>query len=324
MKVKSAILTVLCAVALIGLSPISAEAQGRGGRGGGPGGGGQGGPGGGGRGGPGGGRGGQGGQGGGDITMSLLRVEAVQEELEISSEQKAALVKLAQSSRPERPDANFREMSEEDRTAFFEKMRAKQKEQAEAMKDELMIVLSVDQNERLKEIALQLRGVAALADPEVASELSITSTQKTELKEMQETIRDEMREKMREMFTGGGGDRENMREKFQEVREEMEAKVLGVLNSDQKSKFEGMKGEPFEMPEGAGGFGRGGGGRSGGGGGFGGGGGRPGGGGFGGPGGGRGGRGGDGGGGRGGRGGGRGGDRDGDRDGGGRSRPEIE
>ena len=66
---------------------------------------------------------------------------------------------------------------------------------------------------------------------------------------------EKMREGMRELFTSGGG-REGMREKIEKMRKDMEGDVLGVLTSDQKKKFEEMKGEKFEMPEGA--FGRGG------------------------------------------------------------------
>ena len=235
-------------------------AQGRpqgggGGRGGAPGGGFQGR--GGGPGGPGG-FGGFGGRpGGGDITLGLLRVEAVQTELEVSPEQKEALEKLAEQARGERPDFGAtRDMSEADRTAFFEKMRKEGEERTAKMKAQLEEVLLPQQLTRLDEIALQVRGVQALEDPEVAAKLNVTDAQKTKLTEVREGQMEKMRERMREMFQGGGGQGGFDREAFAKVREEMEKEILTVLDADQQKKFEEMKGEKFEMPEGA--FGRGG------------------------------------------------------------------
>ena len=196
-----------------------------------------------------------GGRGGGDMTMTLLRVEAIRTELEISPDQEEALTKMQEQGRPERPDADFRNMSEEERTEFFTKMRKQAEERNTKMKEQLEEVLFPEQLERLQEINIQLQGIAALRNPEVAKELKITDAQKKELEEVQAGMMEKMREGMRELFTGGGG-REGMREKIQKMRDDMEGDVLDVLTSDQKKKFEEMKGEKFEMPEGA--FGRGG------------------------------------------------------------------
>ena len=304
MKLSSKV-TGLLSVALLAfmVTPAMAQGRGQGGQGG------RGGAGGGGFGGRGGGGGSMfGGRGGGDMTMTLLRVEAIRTELEISPDQEEALTKMQEQGRPERPDADFRNMSEEERTEFFTKMRKQAEERNTKMKEQLEEVLFPEQLERLQEINIQLQGIAALRNPEVAKELKITDAQKKELEEVQAGMMEKMREGMRELFTGGGG-REGMREKIQKMRDDMEGDVLDVLTSDQKKKFEEMKGEKFEMPEGA--FGRGGrgGGEQGGRGGFGGRGGGD-----------QGGRGGRGGGERGGRGGGE----RGGRGGGERQRPEIE
>ena len=236
-----------------------------------------------------------GGRGGGDMTMTLLRVEAIRTELEISPDQEEALTKMQEQGRTERPNADFRNMSEEERTEFFDKMRKEAAERNTKMKEQLEEVLFPEQLERLQEINIQLQGIAALRNADVAKELKITDAQKKELEEVQAGLMEKMREGMRELFTSGGG-REGMREKIEKMREDMEGDVLGVLTSDQKKKFEEMKGEKFEMPEGA--FGRGG---------------QGGGGGFGGRGGGQ----------QGGRGG-RGGGEQGGRGGGERQRPEVE
>ena len=306
--------TGLLSVALLTFMVTPALAQGRGqgqgGRGGAGGGGGFG--------GRGGGGGGSmfGGRGGGDMTMSLLRIEAVRTELEISPDQEEALTKMQEQGRPERPDGDFRNMSEEERTEFFTKMRKQAEERNTKMKEQLEEVLFPEQLERLQEINIQLQGIAALQNAEVAKELKITEAQKKELEEVRAGLMEKMREGMRELFSSGS--REGIREKMEKMRDDMEGDVLAVLTSDQKKKFEEMKGEKFEMPEGSrgqggrGGFGGRGGGEQGGRGGRGGG-----------EQGGRGGRGGGEQGGRGGRGGGEQGGRGG-RGGGERQRPEIE
>jgi len=197
---------------------------------------------------------------GGDPALMLLRNEEVQLELQLSPQQKEALEKMAQQSRPERPEgSDFREMDEDQRREFFEKMRAEQEERVTEMKQQLEEVLLPNQTQRLNQIALQVRGVQALSDPEVAKKLNVTEEQTKELEQVRESLRTEMQEKMRSLFSNrdrdSGGD---MREELGKMREEMEGKILAVLTPAQQKQFEEMKGEPFELPAGAMGFGRGG------------------------------------------------------------------
>ena len=264
MKVNHS-MTSLIAAGLMVLFATNVEAQRPGGgQGGGGFRGGQGQQGGGFRGGPGGSFGFRGGAGGGGSSMGLLRIEAVQTELEISPAQKEALDKLAEQGRGERPDfGNFREMSEEERREAFEKMRTQAEERAKEMMGQLEEVLLPQQLERLQQISLQIRGVQALEDPEVAKKLGITEEQKTKLAEARQAQGEKMREKMREMFQGGGGPQGDLRESMMKMREEMEKDILSVLTTSQQEKFEEMKGEKFEMPQmmgrgGRGGFGQGG------------------------------------------------------------------
>lgn len=215
-----------------------------------------------------GGRPGGGAMGGGDPTFNLLRTKEVREELEISTEQEAALGKLGEQLRPSRPEGvDFGSMSDEDRTKFFEKMRSEAEAKMAETKEKLEEVLLPDQIERLGEIVLQARGVQALSDSEVATELKITDAQKKQLEEVRDSLREEMQTKMREMFGNRDGNRDgamNMRDEFTKMRTEMDEKILAVLTSDQKAEFEKMKGEAFKIPEGAAGFGGGGGGDRGG------------------------------------------------------------
>ncbi len=171
---------------------------------------------------------------GGDPTMGLLRIEEVKTELQISPDQDEALTKLSEQARGERPQGiNFQDMSDEERTAFFEKMRKEQEERNKAMKEQLEEVLLPEQIERLEQIGLQVRGVQALGDDEVAAKLKITDAQKKQLAEVREKLQGEMRAKMQELFSSGN--REGMREAFAKVQEGMEKEVLGVLSGDQQT-----------------------------------------------------------------------------------------
>ncbi|WP_345325098.1 hypothetical protein [Novipirellula rosea] len=202
----------------------------------------------GGRGGPGGG--GPGGAGGGDPTFGLLMIEKVREEIELMPDQVEALKKVREDGgeRGQRPDFDFREASEEERAEFFKKMQEERKERSAKLREQLEEVLLPGQLSRLKEISIQVQGVAALGNEDVQKELKITDAQKKELEEAREKIQTEMREKMRELMASG--DRDKMREAFGKVREDVETQVLAVLTADQKAAFEKMKGEKFEMPEG--------------------------------------------------------------------------
>ncbi len=232
MKIRKLAATLVAAAVLTLLAGNgSAQENGGGGRGGRPGG----------FGGPGG--------GGGDPAIALLGNEKIREEIDLMPDQVEALKKIRDEvgARGERPDFDFRNATEEERTAFFEKMQAAQKERAKKMREQLEEVLLPEQLTRLQELSIQIRGVGALQDEEVQKELGITDEQKKKFETTRETIQTEMREKMRELMASG--DREKMREAFGNVRTEMEAKVMEVLTSDQKKKFEEMKGEAFEMPE---------------------------------------------------------------------------
>ncbi len=235
-------------LALVAVLAAGVMAQDTGGRRGGPGGG---------PGGPGGGRPGGGGfGGGGDPIIGLLMSEEVREEIELMPDQEEALTKLRESaSSGFDRSVDIRSMSEEDRAKFFAEAQEKRKKMETEMREKLEEVLLPEQLERLEQISIQVRGAGALADPELAAKLKVTEDQKTKMEE----VRTKSGERMREVFSSGGGDREKMREAFAKMRKEIDDEVLAVLSADQRKEFEEMKGKPFELPEGGlggrGGFG---------------------------------------------------------------------
>jgi hypothetical protein len=198
---------------------------------------------------------------GGSPLVGLLRVDAVRRELKVTEDQQELINILNDELRESRPEitGNFREMSEAERAEFREKMEKWSAEQTAQAKETLKTILDEGQYARLEQIQLQTRGVNALVDDEVAQALKLTPDQIAKLKETQEQNGETMRTAMREAFQGGrdGADREAVREKMEAVRKESEAKMLAHLTAEQQTQFTAMKGEPFEMPRDAFGFGAG-------------------------------------------------------------------
>ncbi len=187
----------------------------------------------------------------------LLRSEKVQKELELVDDQKAKLKEVAdkyiaklREAMPRRQEGE--ELSREQREARFAEMRKKMEAMAEENKKAIEEVLLPHQIERLKQIALQLRGTQALNDKDVQEALGLTGDQKEKIKQVGE----EMAKKRGELFGGGGG--QGMREKFEALRKETDQKLMEVLTAEQKEKFEKLKGSKFEVDfrELMGGFGK--------------------------------------------------------------------
>ncbi len=173
------------------------------------------------------------GRGGG--SLGLLSQESVQKELQISDEQKQ---KVADYMAKQRESfSGLQDLSREERQAEFAKMQ-------KASEEELGKILDAKQLARLKQIALQQRGVQALSDPQVANALTLTDDQKAKVA----TIQQELREQMGEVFQAGGadGDREEARKKIEAAQAGANEKLQAVLTADQQTKWKELNGEPFK------------------------------------------------------------------------------
>lgn len=190
-------------------------------------------------------QGGQGGFGGGrrgggfNIAMMLGNEQVralVQKELSLSDDQVTKLQALAPQ-----PGGGQQDMTDE--------QRAKQREE---LQTKINDILNPAQEQRVKEIQLQMRGTRALTSDEVVKELGLSAKQVTDIEAALQV--------QRPQGGGPGGaqpsdeDRQKMMEEFQKAREAANAKALAVLTPAQKSKWEKMLGKKFEMPM-MGGFG---------------------------------------------------------------------
>jgi len=179
----------------------------------------------------------------------LLTLEAVQKELELVPEQKEKLKEVGEKAAAKAREnfaamGKLRDLSEEERKTKFTEMNNTMRAQAEQTKKDIEEILLPHQVERLKQITLQIRGLGALQDKEVQDALGITEEQKEKMKSVGES----MMEKLRGMGRGGDeNERKARREKMESARKEVEAKILDILTTDQKEKFEKMKGAKLDI-----------------------------------------------------------------------------
>jgi Spy/CpxP family protein refolding chaperone len=184
-----------------------------------------------------------GGPGGG--MMMILQNEKVQKDIELDADQKEKIQKLATETR-EAMRAKMGDMSnlsQEERRTKMQEMRKDMEEETAKTEKKIEGILLPKQLERIKQIQLQVQGVAALANPDVAKALELTADQQAKVK----SINEESMKAMRDMFAGGGRPSAEDRDKMTKARKETETKLMDVLTADQKEKLEKMKGENFDV-----------------------------------------------------------------------------
>jgi len=194
------------------------------------------------------GRGGPGMRGAGGVAM-ILSNPGAQEELKLTPEQITKITEVVSKVRKnhENDFAKVRELSP---TEQRQKMQELGKASSEEILKDLEDTLKPEQTKRLKEIELQVRGMQALLDPEVATALTLSDAQKEKIKSIDDDVRAELSSLRPTGGPGGGaggGAGGNPFQKMQALRKEAMSKALGVLTDPQKKTWQGMTGKPFEM-----------------------------------------------------------------------------
>jgi hypothetical protein len=183
-------------------------------------------------------------------AVSLAANEQVQKELAVTDEQRAEIVKIAAAHRNEMSDLSSGQegLSREERAKKRAEQTPQRDEISKKYEAKLAEALKEDQFKRLKEITIQHLGARALLRADVATELKLADDQKQKIQQ----IVDSQSDRMRKLFAdaGAGGNREEAMKKFAEMRKEIEAEAVAVLNDEQKKQFESMKGEKFELQQG--------------------------------------------------------------------------
>jgi type II secretory pathway component GspD/PulD (secretin) len=199
-------------------------------------------------GGPGGGRGGFGG-GRGGVLGEVLRSE-VQAELKLTEEQVTKAREISEAQRGQFDPSIFQKLqaaqTDEERQKLMAEMQASAEKLRLAAEEQFKAVVTPEQFARLRQLAWQRQGAAALVDDAIAAELKLSPEQVTQLK----TIVDESRQ-----VAMSRGFRVS-REEREQARAELETKLLAVLTDEQKSAWTTKLGAPAptppERPEGRG------------------------------------------------------------------------
>ena len=194
--------------------------------------------------------------------MMLAGSEAVQKELGLKEDQIAKLKTLGEEARKEMPafggpGGGGQDLSaDERRKQMAERMEAMQKVN-DKYKPKVAEVLDAKQNERLKQIQMQLMGSRIYQDADVIKALDLSKEQQEKLTATNKEFEDKRNEMFRAAFGGGGGagGGGDARDKMREMTEVNDKKLAEILSKDQAAKLETLKGAKFDVAQLRGGFG---------------------------------------------------------------------
>lgn len=216
---------------------------------------------------PGGGRGGPGGFGGGfggggrtQSVISLATNEVIQKELGVNDVIKESLKEISDAYREELTKAmseggglaNFRDMSEEERTKAMEKMAETRRTVTNKFLPELKDALTAEQFKRLREIYVQSLRDQVYTDAEVVKALGLKKEQTDKIAEIGKDYSAKMREAFQPGAGGGDGGRPDfqaMRTKMEEMGKDRDTKLGEVLTKDQQAKLKELKGKEFDLAQ---------------------------------------------------------------------------
>jgi hypothetical protein len=177
----------------------------------------------------------------GGIAM-LIGNASVQSELKLDDQQKEKAKEVADKNREKFQAARqgLEGLEGEERRTKFQELA---KEVNESTLKAIGEFMKPEQITRLKQISYQERGAPAFSDPEVATKLNLTDSQKGDIK----TIVDESNEQMRDLRQQFQDDREGAMKKMAEIRKATLEKVTAKLNDEQQKQWKELIGAPFEV-----------------------------------------------------------------------------
>jgi hypothetical protein len=166
----------------------------------------------------------------------LTSLEQVQTELKLTAEQKAKASEIDEQLRNKR-----RELFQGGNQDNFAERREQLAKATSEATEQLRAALDETQQNRLREIWIQVNGTAVLSDEALAKELKVTEQQ-------QEQMSDARRESFEAAFQNAGDlSDDERRERFREARDEGEKKALAVLSAEQREQFEKLQGKKIEI-----------------------------------------------------------------------------
>ena len=190
---------------------------------------------------------------GGDPTLGLLAIEKVQKELDLAGPQIDLIEKLGEDLQKQfpRPQINFFNATEKERSAAMKKMEENAKKRAPIVAKNLKNFLSPGQLKRLSELRIQQQGLQALMDNDVAKKVKLSDADRKKITKLMADARAKITSTFRKALAGGGANADfaAIRKKTQKMQADAEKQVLAVLSATQKKAFEDLKGKKFEFPQ---------------------------------------------------------------------------
>lgn len=137
-----------------------------------------------------------------------------------------------------------------DRLKEIQAMTARLAEAREKVDGEIMGILDPDQADRILGLLIQSEDGKSLNTSALTDALGLAPDQKSKVKSVTEAYNSERMTMMQKAFEGGSrGPDSGMAEQFEAASKKNNNDLLAVLTSEQKAKFESMKGEKFTFPE---------------------------------------------------------------------------
>lgn len=156
----------------------------------------------------------------------MLRMQHVQDQLELTDEQVATLKEIGKKYyEGMRYDwSNFKDLSAEERQAKYAEIREKNQKLAGDVRKQIEEVLLPHQIDLLKKINFQSRGPYALSNPRILDQIKVSEEQKAQLTKI----------------------REELQAKLREVQQESFEKALEVLTAEQRKALEDAAVQGFQ------------------------------------------------------------------------------
>jgi hypothetical protein len=179
--------------------------------------------------------------------FKLLDRPAIRKELKIDKDQQHELTKARKEIDKRRRDfmnQTGRRFARR-RAGWFKKLGEFTRKIDADSEKQISAILVKEQLERLGQMKIQLMGLWALQDPDVAAKLKITDAQKKQFPKIQAATA-EKRRKLLDGIRGDKVERDEYERKIGKLERENERQTLAVLTREQKAQFDKLRGKPFD------------------------------------------------------------------------------
>jgi Spy/CpxP family protein refolding chaperone len=176
----------------------------------------------------------------------LLLNKSVQQELKMTPQQNAKVTKIVEGTRDKYGPQLREAFMSKDREKIVKVVGASTEETRKNIETAMPDILKPEQVSRLKQVELQVNGIAAFRRPEVQQSLNLTDKQKEELKEIGAALRQDVTE----YFKDAQGQPRKLLGAAEKVRSLTQAatkKALALLDEEQNKTWKEMTGKKFDF-----------------------------------------------------------------------------